>query len=62
MARIKALKDATATEDRKRFLALVDIFKKYGQQYNFDPLMLAAQATRSRRSTRRQKATSAPSV
>ena len=43
MARIKALKDATATEDRKRLLALVDIFKKYGQQYNFDPLMLAAQ-------------------
>jgi membrane-bound lytic murein transglycosylase MltF len=43
MARIKALKEATATEDRKRLLALFDIFKKYGQQYNFDPLMLAAQ-------------------
>jgi membrane-bound lytic murein transglycosylase MltF len=43
MARIKALNDATASEDRKRLMALVDTFKKYGQQYNFDPLMLAAQ-------------------
>jgi membrane-bound lytic murein transglycosylase MltF len=43
MARVKALKDATATEDRKRLSALLDHFKKYGQQYNFDPLMLAAQ-------------------
>ena len=43
MARVKALKNATATEDQKRLLALVDTFKKYGQQYNFDPLMLAAQ-------------------
>lgn len=43
MARVKALKDATATADQKRLLALVDIFRKYGQQYNFDPLMLAAQ-------------------
>ncbi len=43
MARIKTLNDATATEDRKRLLALVDTFRKYGQQYNFDPLMLAAQ-------------------
>ena len=43
MARIKALKDANGAEDRKRLMALVDIFKKYGAQYNFDPLMLAAQ-------------------
>jgi len=43
MARIKALSDATASTDQKRLLALVDIFKKYGQHYNFDPLMLAAQ-------------------
>ena len=43
MARVKALKDATASADQKRLLALVEIFKKYGQQYNFDPLMLAAQ-------------------
>jgi membrane-bound lytic murein transglycosylase MltF len=43
MAKIKALNDATAVEDRKRFVALLDTFKKYGQQYNFDPLMLAAQ-------------------
>jgi membrane-bound lytic murein transglycosylase MltF len=43
MARVKALKDATATADQKRLMALVDTFKKYGQQYNFDYLMLAAQ-------------------
>ena len=43
MASIKALKDATASEDQKRLASLVAIFKKYGQQYNFDPLMLAAQ-------------------
>ncbi len=43
MASIKALKNSTASEDRKRFTALIDSFKKYGQQYNFDYLMLAAQ-------------------
>ena len=43
MARIKAMRNATAVEDQKRFVTLIDTFKKYGQQYNFDPLMLAAQ-------------------
>jgi membrane-bound lytic murein transglycosylase MltF len=57
MARIKALKDATATEDQKRLLALVDTFKKYGQQYHFDPLMLAAQGYQE--STLNQNAKSA---
>jgi len=43
LARVKALKNATATEDQKRLAALVETFRKYGQQYNFEPLMLAAQ-------------------
>jgi len=43
MSRIKALKNATATEDHKRYLQLIEIFDKYGKQYNFEPMMLAAQ-------------------
>ena len=43
MSRIKALKNATASEDQKRFGALIETFNKYGKQYNFEPLMLAAQ-------------------
>jgi membrane-bound lytic murein transglycosylase MltF len=43
MSRIKAMKNATASEDHKRYLQLVEIFEKYGKQYNFEPLMLAAQ-------------------
>jgi membrane-bound lytic murein transglycosylase MltF len=43
MSRIKAMKNATATEDHKRYLQLIEIFEKYGKQYNFEPMMLAAQ-------------------
>jgi membrane-bound lytic murein transglycosylase MltF len=43
MKRIKRLKDPTAANDRKRFVQLHALFEKYGQQYRFDPLMLAAQ-------------------
>jgi membrane-bound lytic murein transglycosylase MltF len=43
MSRIKALKNATATEDHKRYRALIEIFNKYGKQYDFEPMMLAAQ-------------------
>jgi membrane-bound lytic murein transglycosylase MltF len=43
MARIKALRDATAPQDQQRLSTLIVFFNKYGQQYNFDPLMLAAQ-------------------
>jgi membrane-bound lytic murein transglycosylase MltF len=41
--RIRALKDAGADADAKRFAELLALFQKYGRQYNFDPLMLAAQ-------------------
>ena len=42
-SKVKALHNATAAEDRKRFRALLDYFDKYGKQYGFDPIMLAAQ-------------------
>jgi len=43
MLRVKQIKDSNATEDRKRFEQTYALFGKYGKQYNFDPLMLAAQ-------------------
>jgi len=43
MGKVKALKSAASTEDYKRFKQLIDFFGKYGKQYNFEPLMLAAQ-------------------
>ena len=41
--RIKSLKDASASADAKRFEEMLVLFRKYGPQYGFDPLMLAAQ-------------------
>jgi membrane-bound lytic murein transglycosylase MltF len=43
MKTIKALNGAAASEDQKRFQLLRALFLKYGQQYHFDPVMLAAQ-------------------
>jgi membrane-bound lytic murein transglycosylase MltF len=43
MGRIKALKSATAADDQRRLRELLEYFGKYGKQYRFDPLMLAAQ-------------------
>lgn len=37
------LKDPTATAEWKRFQKTLDLFRKYGEKYHFDPLMLAAQ-------------------
>ena len=36
-------KDATSEAERKKFLALVGLFRKYGEQYQLDPLLMAAQ-------------------
>lgn len=41
--RIKQIHDPTTANDRRRFEATLDLFRKYGKQYHFDPLMLAAQ-------------------
>ena len=43
MSRIKQIKNPTGTEEWQRFEQTLLLFQKYGDQYNFDPLMLAAQ-------------------
>jgi membrane-bound lytic murein transglycosylase MltF len=43
MQRVKQIKDPTGTAEWKRFEQTYALFEKYGQKYNFDPLMLAAQ-------------------
>ena len=43
MSRVKELKDPTTSAEYKRFQTTLALFKKYGNQYGFDPLMLAAQ-------------------
>jgi membrane-bound lytic murein transglycosylase MltF len=43
MKKVKELKDPTATAEYKRFQQTLRLFEKYGNQYGFDPLMLAAQ-------------------
>jgi len=43
MARVKELKDPTGSAEWRRFKETLAIFEKYGKQYGFDPLMLAAQ-------------------
>ena len=37
------MKNARSDEDRKRFLSMVDLFKKYGDQYDLDYVLMAAQ-------------------
>jgi membrane-bound lytic murein transglycosylase MltF len=39
----KYVRDATSEAERKRFLEIVDLFKKYGDQYGIDYLLMAAQ-------------------
>ncbi len=43
MKRIKQISDNTGSAETKRFDDMIAIFEKYGKQYGFDPLMLAAQ-------------------
>ena len=43
MKRVKQMKDPTRSEEWKRFEQTVELFRRYGAQYRFDPLMLAAQ-------------------
>ena len=43
MKNIKTLNNPANDADYKRFQQLIALFEKYGQQYKFDPLMLAAQ-------------------
>jgi len=41
--RIKQIKDSTDSQEYKRFENTLALFRKFGSQYGFDPLMLAAQ-------------------
>jgi membrane-bound lytic murein transglycosylase MltF len=41
--RVKQINDPTRSAERKRFEDTLQLFRKYGAQYRFDPLMLAAQ-------------------
>jgi membrane-bound lytic murein transglycosylase MltF len=41
--RVKELQDPTRTADWRRFEATLALFRRYGDRYGFDPLMLAAQ-------------------
>ncbi len=43
MRHVRRLKNPTGTAERKRFEQVVALFRKYGERYRFDPLMLAAQ-------------------
>src|SRR5438067_13588518 len=43
MQHVKQLQDPTATTDWKRFEQTLALFRRYGDRYGFDPLMLAAQ-------------------
>ena len=43
MKNIKTLNNPASSADYQRFQQVVAMFDKYGQQYKFDPLMLAAQ-------------------
>jgi membrane-bound lytic murein transglycosylase MltF len=43
MSRVKQIKNSAGGEEWKRFEETLALFEKYGQKYNFDPLMLAAQ-------------------
>jgi membrane-bound lytic murein transglycosylase MltF len=43
MSRVKQIKNPTGTSEWKRFEEMLVLFRKYGEKYNFDPLMLAAQ-------------------
>lgn len=43
MSRVKQIEDATGASEWKRFDRTLALFRKYGDKYRFDPLMLAAQ-------------------
>jgi membrane-bound lytic murein transglycosylase MltF len=47
----KFVKSAASEADRKKLLALTELFKKYGNQYQLDYLLMAPRDTRSRSST-----------
>ena len=53
--RFKALHDSTAAHEWKKFEETIAFFEKYGQQYGFDHLMLAAQGYQESRLDQRAR-------
>ena len=43
LSSVKYAKNAAADAERKKLLSMVDLFKKYGEQYDLDYLLMAAQ-------------------
>jgi membrane-bound lytic murein transglycosylase MltF len=43
LRRVKQIKNNTTDAELKRFQEMIALFRKYGERYNFDPLLLAAQ-------------------
>jgi membrane-bound lytic murein transglycosylase MltF len=43
MSRVKQINNNAVDAEYKKFLATIELFKKYGAKYGFDPIMLAAQ-------------------
>ena len=43
LASTRFVKNATSEAERKKFLALIELFRRYGEQYRFDYLLVAAQ-------------------
>ena len=51
----KYVKNAASAEDRKKFLAVVGYFQKYGQEYDVDWLLMAAQGYQESRLNQQAK-------
>ena len=55
MSRVKQIKDPTGQAEWKRFEETLALFEKYGQEYNFDSLLLAAQGYQESRLDQKRK-------
>ena len=54
-SRVKQIGNATARENVERFESTLEMFRKYGEKYRFDPLMLAAQGYQESRLNQQAK-------
>lgn len=54
-ANVKQLQDPTNSENSERYGQIMQLFEKYGKQYDFDPLMLAAQGFQESRLNQNQR-------
>jgi membrane-bound lytic murein transglycosylase MltF len=56
------VKSAASEDERQKFLTIVDLFKKYGEKYDMDFLLMAAQGYQESRSIRARRVRWAPSA